>query len=143
MQPSGHPFYMIAFLYSKQFICTALAKDFIYAKELGYKIICLNLYYWPNGSKFPTLTKHANYLLNLIQSASSNTLLRKIFKRIYLTAIGRFALNLQKESKVESTVSAQKLFLSINKRQCNSFEILGDSVIMDNNQNINFSSCCH
>ena len=108
---------------------------------MGYKIICLNLYYWPNSEKFPNLTKNAEFLLKSMQSPSCDKVSKKLLKKMYLTAIGRFALNVNKESKVENTVSAQKLFLSIYKKECNAFDIFGESVLLENRaQMFNFSN---
>ena len=125
----------------RQFITTALSLDFIYAQDLGYKVVCLNMYYWPTSSKFENLTKNAEFLFKAIQTNKDNPLVKRVLKGIYQKGLGRFALRIDSEGCVEQVTSSQKLYLSILTKKCKSFDVYGKCVLMErHDENFNFSN---
>ena len=109
----------------RQFSCTLLFEDLQYAiKELNYKFEVQIIYYWQTKKHLKTFSDFSYNLLQL-RKVPINKYASGLVKEIFLSGMGRFALNIAKLNESAKLINSyQSLCFLLKESNVNSFHII-------------------
>ena len=107
----------------RTFLTTCLREDIEYALSLGYTFNILVVYYWKQKSGCSDISSICKNAMALMNRNINEKIERKFLKQMMLSALGRFALDVEKYDKVLYCYSKTHFFLELAQERNTSYNV--------------------